>query len=243
MTTAQKHVKKSANWEGLWRTEAVVYSPHQILVEKIKELGVKKVIEFGAGSGLDIRELAKNKMDAIFADVSYVASKKYKCRNPSCEVVICDVMKAPFKDGSFEMSYSVGLLEHFERSERKKIIKEMVRVMDNYLLIDVPQKWSLLNPLKMILMSLNKWKFGWETSFSFSEIVDEVQDDNLIVIFRYGRGPLPLPRRFTYKIANIFLKGFFLRFWLKFEECMWWGLFNCCGVLFERRKDTFKGGC
>jgi SAM-dependent methyltransferase len=222
----------------LWRTEEVDYSPHHVLVEKIRKLGVKRVVEFGAGSGSDIAELARNGMYAMFADTSRVASRKYKWRKPSNEVVTCDVMQAPFKDGSFEMSYCVGLLEHFERNERRRIIREMVRVSGKYLLVDVPQKWSPLNPLKRVLMFLNRWKFGWETSLSFWQIANEVKDEKLEVISRYGRVAFPVPRRFTHKIGDIILTGFLFRFWLKSQECMWWGFFNSCGVLFEKHRDA-----
>jgi SAM-dependent methyltransferase len=232
------HEKKPTNWDKLWRNDEVDYSPHYVLVEKIKELRVRKVVEFGAGSGSDIAELARDGMEAIFADASRIACKRYKWRKPLNEVVTCDVRQAPFKEESFELSYCVGLLEHFDRNERRKIIREMTRVSEKYLLIDVPQKWSPLSPVKEALMFLDRWKFGWETSLSFWQIVGETKDEGLDVVSRYGRVAFPIPRRFTQKIGNMFLTGFLFRFWLRFQECMWWGLFNSCGVLFQKSKDT-----
>ena len=74
-------------------------------------------------------------------------------------MAIADGRLLPFSNESFDMVYSVGLLEHFEEAMLKEALKEQVRVLkkSGYLAISVPNltlgalrgvKTFLLNPFR-----------------------------------------------------------------------------------------------
>ncbi len=56
----------------------------------------------------------------------------------NCEMVLGDGMAMPFPDKSVDVSYSLGLLEHFEPTEQALLLHEQARVAKNAVLIEVP---------------------------------------------------------------------------------------------------------
>jgi SAM-dependent methyltransferase len=95
----------------------------------------------------------------------------------------------PFSAESFDFVYSVGLLEHFE--DPMALLAEQYRVLrtGGYLMVQVPQKYSLYTALKKVLIRLGKWPYGgWETEFSDREISALVREAGLEPQYVYGYG-------------------------------------------------------
>ena len=100
-----------------------------------------------------------------------------------------DARKMPFSAESFDFVYSVGLLEHFE--DPMALLAEQYRVLrtGGYLMVQVPQKYSLYTALKKVLIRLGKWPYGgWETEFSDREISALVREAGLEPQYVYGYG-------------------------------------------------------
>lgn len=92
----------------------------------------KRCLEVGCGRG---------SLSAYFSDAGYkctlldisptvieIAKRIFKKNNLEAEFVVGDANNLPFKDNSFDIIFSIGLLEHIE--DIKSSIKEQVRVLD-----------------------------------------------------------------------------------------------------------------
>ncbi len=81
------------------------------------------ILEVGVGGGRMIRLLQKCGVRADFYVVDITEKVKYAFGHK----VICDARKLPFKDNSFDLVYSLGVVEHFP--ETAEAIKEHARVV------------------------------------------------------------------------------------------------------------------
>lgn len=88
-----------------------------------------KVLHAGCGGGemdVDIR----NFISITAMDFSQNALKKYESRNKkNCEVVLGDIRNIPFKVSSFDGVYNLGVMEHFDKNDIRKILKEFNRIL------------------------------------------------------------------------------------------------------------------
>ena len=224
-------------WDKVWSGNVRAKYPNTIVVNTILNLKIKDSLELGAGTGNDIIELHKKGIDITFSDNSLVAINEFRKRTQNkIKTINLDVLKKfPYKDCSFDLVYSLGLLEHFDKNQRGHIIREMFRVSRKYVLIDVPQRYSFLTIIKKTLMFLGRWKYGWETEFSYGQLVREVNSMVCCsVLSKYGRGFLPLPRTFKERFSNNLIEKKFNNFYVILQKKTILGLFNSIGVVFEK---------
>jgi len=225
-------------WDDVWSKEKKVIYPNPIVIHTIINLDIKSVIELGGGSGNDIIELNNKGLEVVYSDNSSVAISNFnkKTDNKIKAVKLNVLDRFPFPDNFFDLVYSLGLLEHFNKNQREQIIKEMFRISKKYVLVDVPKKYSFLTLVKKALMSTGRWKYGWETEFSYNQLVKECMDvTNCKPLKTYCRGFLPLPRRFKEKFShgffNIGMNSLFLDLQRNYNVPI---LFNCMGILFKK---------
>ena len=85
------------------------------------------------------------------------------------------------------MVYSVGLMEHFD--DPLPLLKQQLSIIKKggFLLIDVPQKYSLYSIAKHIRMRFGTHPFGWETEFSIADLKKISDKLNQKVVRFYGR--------------------------------------------------------
>ncbi|MDD5638417.1 MAG: class I SAM-dependent methyltransferase [Candidatus Pacebacteria bacterium] len=224
-------------WDDVWINTNICY-PHDIVLSEIKKLrDVRKILEIGAGTGRDLEELSKHGYGVTYSDFSSVAIEKFHKRNRQIETKECDARNLPFQDNSFDLVYSLGLLEHFDSGDRKKIISEMFRVSNNYVLIDVPQRYSFTFLIKKFLMLLSKWKYGEEIEFSYWQLSKEVKKTvpTIKIVSSYGREIVPLPRNFKNKFYQRLFSPIKKRH-LKFLKLFYWGLAGSFGIIFKKSK-------
>ena len=230
---------KIETWNEFWKNYTKQIYSNLIVIETIKRINPNKIIEIGAGSGTDVIVLHKLKFDITYSDFSEIALKKFKDRNPNIKAVKCDICNMPFADNSFDLVFSLGLLEHFNEKDRKKAIKEMFRISKKYVLIDVPQKFSPRVIYKKILIFLNKWPFGKEIEFSYHQLVREIKYliKDIKVIERYGRNFLIFLRgEFQEKIYSNIIKPFGLeKIFIYSHRLFWWGWAENIGIVFEKK--------
>jgi ubiquinone/menaquinone biosynthesis C-methylase UbiE len=134
----------------------------------------KIVCEIGAGSGATAIKLSQMGAKVYCIDYSQKSIELIKKNAAQCgATVFCikaDAFALPFKTGVFDICYHQGFLEHFRDisillSEPNRILKQ-----NGYLLVDVPQKYSLYTVKKKLLIFLGKWFAGWETEFSINRL-------------------------------------------------------------------------
>jgi SAM-dependent methyltransferase len=85
---------------------------------------------------------------------------------------VADVRTLPFADGSFDLIYSMGTIEHFD--EYREATSELFRVLrpGGQAIIGVPNKLDpFLRPMMVSLMNrLNLYGYGMEKSFTGGEL-------------------------------------------------------------------------
>jgi len=106
-------------------------------------------------------------------------------------LVRADGARLPFRDATFSVVFSQGLLEHFSAPE--PYLQEQFRVLrpGGILLVDVPQRWSLYTVWKHYRMMRRVWFAGWETEFSLRELEHLMITCGGRVIGSYGYGYFP----------------------------------------------------
>jgi SAM-dependent methyltransferase len=136
-----------------------------------------RVLEVGAGSATACRCLAAHRHGTFFA-LDIVAESMQVARRAmqrtsqsTVEFVVGDVFQAPFQENSFDLVFSQGLIEHFK--DPNPIFEAHVRLVKpgGWLVIRVPQKYSLFTLYKGRRMSRGNWPPGWETEYSIGDLV------------------------------------------------------------------------
>lgn len=104
-----------------------------------------------------------------------------------------DIRELPFPEGSFDVVYTMGTIEHID--EYKDALREIHRVLrpGGRAIIGVPHKWDLfLRPLMVwVLDAFGKYLYSPEKSFSAGELRRDVEATGLRVVERTGILTLP----------------------------------------------------
>jgi len=162
-------------------------------IDKIFEGKLRKVkiLEVGAGSGSDLVFLAGKGVCSTALDYSNealeVCQKLARERKVKIKTVKADCRKIPFDDNSFDLVFSVGLLEHFKNP--LPALREQIRVAKSggRVLIDVPQKYNLYTLVKHWRMWRGKYALGWETQYSVADLKRILKGEKVNVESFYGR--------------------------------------------------------
>jgi len=189
------------NWNEYWerkqRVEDVYSNVDRIMthLKKVTDLTGKKILEVGAGTARDSLPLLEAGADVYVLDYSPSAMKIISelkgNHRKQIKPILADAFKIPVQDGSFDVVFHQGLLEHFR--DPLKLLRENVRVLkkDGYLLVDVPQKYHIYTIIKHILIFFNKWFAGWETEFTINELRKLTERTGVNVVYQYGSWKRP----------------------------------------------------
>lgn len=164
-------------WDREWNNckEIDNIYPNQQVIDHILYLFSGKInniniLEVGAGSGSDSAFLSKLGAKVTILDFSpqsiKIAKTIAKKENVELKTILSDCKKIPLRSNSYDLVFSVGLVEHFKNPA--PVIKEQIRLIKNkgFLLIDIPQKYNLYTIVKKIRMLTGTFHFGWETEYS-----------------------------------------------------------------------------
>jgi SAM-dependent methyltransferase len=202
---------RKAIWEKLWTRRKRIHIYRNVIEEAQRyfpDLRQARVLEVGCGRGATLLELAQR--GAKVVGIDYVPSSISTCEAlrhavgldcSSANFLLGDARALPFASGSFDLVYSVGLLEHFEQPT--VLLTEQHRVLKagGFLLVQVPQKFSLYTMMKIPLTKLGRWQYGgWETQYSAGELETLVHDAGFepSAVFGYGSFSLALLRHFFF---------------------------------------------
>lgn len=132
-------IKKKNNPEKAW-TEYISNLNEDIIIKSyeekatdamlkriISEHSPKKILEVGCSNGrwlTHILKIADYKVNVYGVDIHSCGFKTKKIK-----FKIGDAKNLPYKNKEFDMVFSLGLLEHFSREDREKIMSEQIRVL------------------------------------------------------------------------------------------------------------------
>ncbi len=208
------------HWETFWEDKqevGEVYSNAGRVREhlgRVLDLRGKKVLEIGAGTGRDSFPLVEAGAEVTQLDYAENSLRLLKRIAEQGKVPVHivggDTFALPFRDGTFDVVFHQGLLEHFRKPDADRLIRENVRVLKpgGFLLVDVPQRYHVYTVVKHILIAVDKWFAGWERSFSVGELEDVLRSAGLTPVHRYGVWMAP---SFCYRAFREVLKKFGLQ--------------------------------
>lgn len=124
------------------------------LVDSIKlvmpDLKGRRVSEVGGGSGLSLTMLAREGAEAHNLDISEVAlryfeylAKHYKVKERT-HTMRADFFNIEQPENTFDLTYNVGVFEHFKKDEQTRLLEEMVRITASggLVMVSVPNENS-----------------------------------------------------------------------------------------------------
>jgi ubiquinone/menaquinone biosynthesis C-methylase UbiE/uncharacterized protein YbaR (Trm112 family) len=166
-------------------TARTLYPPLEIS-ERLN-LQYKECLDIGCGSGsfsLALKKAGKIS-SAYLVDYSlqalYLAKGVYEYFGEQCELIQGDARNLSFKDGSFGLSFSTGLLEHFDKLSQETIIKEHCRVA-NDVICQVPVSSVPYWIGRFLITVFNlKWPFSNEKPLSITKLKQLLIKTNYVV--------------------------------------------------------------
>jgi len=202
-SAAQTRESTKSHWENFWSEKKEfheVYSNSDRVLRNVlnvTELRDKRVLEVGAGTGRDSFGMVEHGAVVFMLDYSInslniikrIATEEKVEVNP----VGGNAFSLPFPDGSFDLVFHQGLLEHFRETQANNLLKENIRVLKTggFLLVDVPQRYHIYTLMKHTLIALDKWFAGWEREFSIPELDKLLRSLGVVPVYRYGEWMYP----------------------------------------------------
>lgn len=188
-------------WEKYWEVHSdagELYSNEGRIIDQLASLcpvNGQRILEVGAGSGRDSVELVR--MGGMVFVIDYaenslaVVKREALAAGVQIHLVCGDATAMPFKEGSFDVLFHQGLLEHFR--EPIPLLDENRRVLKNagLILIDVPQRYHVYTVVKHILIPLGKWFAGWETEYTVNSLEKLISSRGFRVVSSYGDWMVP----------------------------------------------------
>ncbi len=84
-----------------------------------------------------------------------------KAHATHCELVLGDALNLPFSSRKFDVSYSLGLFEHFSIDEQLTFLSEQARVTKNKVLVEVPFKSPHMFSIMWFNRNVRKLRGVW----------------------------------------------------------------------------------
>lgn len=170
-------------WENVWNHKHIKSDYSLKYIEFIKKFESSlpeklNIIEVGCGTGQTL-EVFSDKNITTGIDISRNALKQSKgrCRHQ----ILGDMFYIPFRDGSFDLVYNSGVIEHFPDPKNCDAVREMARITkkDGYVMIIVPNSYCIwYRAWKYLAYKMNNFEFGYEEDYSVKRLTDLIKESS-----------------------------------------------------------------
>ena len=111
------------------RSDAGVF--HHALCDR---LGIRRILEVGCNISPNLTRLASDKtFETWGVDLNRYALSHAKIRLPSVHFVLASAYRLPFSDGTFDLTFTCGLLIHIPPESLGEVIGEVYRTSRRYI--------------------------------------------------------------------------------------------------------------
>jgi SAM-dependent methyltransferase len=164
-------------WDRFWssRAEAADFYPqHERIERAVREAGEwrgARSLEVGCGLGGSAAFQLELGIRPVLLDSSSASLAKCRAqlgREARVALVRGDAFRLPFKDGSLDLVFHQGLIEHFRGDAPDRIVRENLRVLrpGGAVVVDVPQAFHWESVVARPLIWTGKWFAGWQTYYT-----------------------------------------------------------------------------
>ena len=115
----------------------------ELIEQVLKTEEPKLLLDYGCGGGWLSILLQKWEFNSIGVDVSKSMVKNAKIACPNSDFIICDAMRLPFKDGTFDFVVGISILHHLDINQATAELKRISLIKSTFMFMEP----SLLNPL------------------------------------------------------------------------------------------------
>ncbi len=172
-------------WEHIWknrtsqnglihragRTLAAYGDLQKLVIEILKRTCViaehTRILEVGCGSGPVAGRLSRVTPMVYGVDISQTAAELTK--ETGAGAAVTDARELPFKNGSFDLVYSTGVVDLFDDTGAEMILREMVRVTcpgGRMVVITAWEGCRLHEAVKEYLIRKERWRYGPKRTFT-----------------------------------------------------------------------------
>jgi len=130
-----------------------------LFAKRVRRLGgpAGSYLEIGVGTGETLGRLrGATGAQCYGIDKSPLACRLATTNANGCQIVWADGLSLPFRDATFDVVYSLGLLEHFQAIEQRRLLREHARVARRTVLLHLPARV----PQLQLLLWLNRTLWG-----------------------------------------------------------------------------------
>ncbi len=185
-----------ADWDRVWTGNLGTSDYSLKYLDFIREVerdlpDGSRVLEAGCGTGQTLACFSR-RHDTSGLDLSRRALglARKNCRSP----VLGDIFAMPFRDGTFDLVYNSGVIEHFREPENTGAIREMARVTrrGGKVIVIVPNTlcpWYRAGKAAAAL--LGRFEFGYEEDYTPWRLRRAVEEAGLAVLRFFGLQALP----------------------------------------------------
>jgi ubiquinone/menaquinone biosynthesis C-methylase UbiE len=233
-------MEHNERWDEIWQEKSrvsagrigsilardVIYrTVVSILRREIPDTHGTQVLETGSGTGLVSLDLAGRGADVFLLDLSPDALRLSKAAFEKAgtkqEGTQADILNLPYKDNAFDVTWSGGVIEHFEQHDQIKILDEMLRVTrpGGKVVVIAPSSEARIYMVGKRHADRNRrWQPGYEVPIASLEAMKGHVRGELVSEYRIGL------------MAELhFLKYYFA--WSRFARAAWCGFVEILSLL------------
>jgi SAM-dependent methyltransferase len=144
-----------------------------------------KLLEIGCGSARTLHYLDQiyESCECYALDLSPQAIQLVRSINPLFQTAIADAFALPLESNQLDVTFSIGLIEHFSRDQAGEIVSEKIRVTRSGGMVAVMVPWisSVYNLIVRKAFGRH-WPFGNENPFHREELSLFMQQLGLVEI-------------------------------------------------------------